>query len=235
MQWAYDLGGGDGIVVKKYQIGEAMATAGVPVLKPTLSGTDGLLLASTTAAADLIGVTLDAHATRNTAQTGLVDNAVYVSVIINPNGIFRARLSGGATTGTAISTTAETVASTTGLIVTNAPGTDYDDGVIWGYDGANAGYARKIEVGDATDANLTIALPFDTAVGDLFLMATTNPGDDAGVQLTSALDEVDATAENHAGVNFRVVEGDLRDKGGEGTTKSYFYLKGRDYMFGPGA
>ena len=57
-------------VLHKYQIGEAMAVAGVPVLHEVLANNHGLVLCSTTAAANTVGVTLDdrARGTRRSRQ-----------------------------------------------------------------------------------------------------------------------------------------------------------------------
>src|SRR3990167_6650343 len=144
MEFSYSFSGSTAIV-KKYQIGEAMATAGVPVEIETLANTHGVLLAETTTCADCLGVTQDAAPTRNTAQqTDNSDPAVYVSVIINPDAVWKAKMSGGSTSNTAITTQTNTVESTDGLLTTLALGTAYDDGYIWGYTGANAGVLRKV-------------------------------------------------------------------------------------------
>jgi hypothetical protein len=231
MDFAYSLSGSS-TITRKYQIGEVMATAGVPVLIPTLANTDGVLLASTTGAADMIGVTLDAQATRNTAQqTDNVDPAAMVTVIINPDAVFKATLSGGATSGTVLPTNTNTVASTDGLLTTLGLGTVYDDGYIWGYFGANARILRKVTAVAGTDETLIIPFPNDIAVNDTFLAATFGPAEDAGIQLTTTLEQIDATGDSQAQDNFRCIELEVRDSSEEGNGNSFAYFVSFDHLF----
>lgn len=225
--------GGSAPIIKKYQIGEAMSTAGVPVLVPTLADTDGLLLCSTTAAADAVGVTMDAQATRNTAQqTDNSDPAVYVSVIVNPDAVYRAKLSGGATSNTVLPTQTNTVASTTGLLTTLGLGTAYDDGYIWGYSGANVTILRKVTGVAGTNETPIVAFPFDIAVNDTFLAATFGPAELAGMQLTSTLEQINATADLQSTDNFRCVDFEQKDATEEGNGNSYAYITIFDHIFG---
>lgn len=235
MQVAGYFAGGDALL-KKYQIGEALAASGVPVVFGTLSDTHGVLKASTTAAAQAIGLTLDAQATRNTAQqTGNADPAVYVTVDVRADAIIRARLSGGSTAGTALTENSNTVASTSGLLTTLALASAYDDGYIWGAAGANAGVLRKVTAVAGTNETPIVAFPFDIAVGDTFYAATFGPAEDAGVQLTSNVVEIDATADNQSGNNFRCVDFDHRHKADRGATESYALIVFYDHMFGGGS
>lgn len=190
-------------ILQKVQIGEALPIAGVPLVASVLAAVDGVKRASTTAAAEAIGVSLDAQATRNTAQqTDSSDPAVYVTVNVRGDQIVRARLSGAATAGTALTEFTNTSASTTGLTVTAAFGTGYDDGYIWGATGANVKKLRKATSVNTT-ATLIVAFPQDIAVGDIFYAATFGPKEDAGVQLTTGVAEIDATGDNQSGTNFR--------------------------------
>ena len=191
-------------ILKKLQIGEALSLAGLPLIASALADADGVMRASTTAAAESIGISLDAQPTRNTAQqTNDADPAVYVTVNVRPDQIVKARLSGGATAGTALPEFTNTVLSTNGLLITAAFGTAYDDGYAWGATGANAGRLRKIQGAVNTTGTPVIAFPSDIAVGDIFYAVTFGPYEDAGVQLTSNIAEVDATGDNQSGTNFR--------------------------------
>lgn len=235
MEFTKDFNGSNVPYISKHQIGEAMATAGVPVEVATLANVDGLLLAETTSCADCVGVTMDAQATRNTAQQADgSDPAVMVSVVNNPHGIFRANLSGGAASGTAITENSNTVLSTDGLLTTLALAAGYDDGIIWGYDGANMGHMRKITAVAGTNETLIIAMPNDIAVGDTFLAATFGPAWLAGMTLTTELDEVRADDDGQAVDNFRCVSMQLFDKGGEGSTKSTCRISIFDHLFASG-
>jgi hypothetical protein len=174
MDFAYLLSGGAPII-KKFQVNATLANPGVPVTKGG-ANSKGVIAATTTAAVGCLGCTLDT-ATYQAAQNtdNATDQAAYVSVIINPQAVWRAKLSGGATENTALPLFAVTTASTTGLSVTATGATDLssptmDEGVIFGYDGANAGIGRKITSVAATVATVITAFPRDTVVGDRFFV-----------------------------------------------------------------
>lgn len=230
MELSYIMSGGSP-VRKKFQIGEAMANAGVPVLVGG-AGQEGPVLATTTAAADCLGITLDAQDTLVTAQqTDNSDTAREVTVVVNPDAVYLAKLSGGATSGTDLTTYTVTTASTTGLdVITGDDFTNFDEGTIYCTGGNNVGIARKITVGDATDASVTVAFPHDIAVGDTFIVVPFTPGEDQFVQLTSDLTEIDASAavdtDNN---NFRVLDLKFDDAG-----NSYAEVMIFDHMFASG-
>ncbi len=218
-------------ILQKLQIGEALPIAGVPLIASALADADGVMRASTTAAAESIGISLDAQPTRNTAQqTSDADPAVYVTVNVRPDQIVAARLSGGATAGTALAEFTNTVASTTGLLITAAFGTGYDDGYVWGATGANAGRLRKVQGAVNTTATPIVAFPSDIAVNDTFFAVTFGPFEDAGVQLTSNLAEVDATGDNQAGTNFRCRTLRYFPKAQGGARESYADLVFTDHV-----
>lgn len=220
--------------IKKYQIGETFnaGIVGIPAEYPTLSDTDGVLMCETNSCVDALGVSCDNPGTRQTAQqTDGSDPARMVSLIINPDAVWKAKLSGGATSGTALSPLTNTVASTTGLLTTLALGTAYDDGVIWGYTGANAGILRKVTAVGGTNETPIIAFPQDIAVGDTFLPCTFGPGEDAGFDLTTDLDEVNATADAQATDNFRCVDFFHKDFADRGNIDSYVEMMLIDHIF----
>lgn len=240
MEFSYLLSGGAPII-KKFQVGETMANPGVPVLKGG-SNNEGIALCSTTAAVGVVGFTLDT-ATLATAQTASnSDPAAYVSVIINPLAVFRAKLSGAATENTALTKYPVTTLSSTGLVVTTA--TDWtspesDEGLIYGYDGANTGIGRKITSTSSTAATLLVALPNDTVVGDNFLrvpfISSPYGYETQYPTLTTNLYQIDASvAVTASPVNFRVVEIEMRDSTGNGTTNSFAYIMANGHVFAAG-
>lgn len=241
MDYAYNLYG-TAPLIKKYQVGEDMATAGVPVLIGG-AGNEGLALASTTAAADLVGITLDTATLVTAQQTDNSDPAATVTVIIQPGAVYKARLSGGATSGTALAQHTVTTASTDGLTVTTSGSTwnspSYDEGVVWGYAGANAKVARKITSVAANAATVTVAFPIDIAVGDTFLRApfVGSPVgmEDQFVQLTTTLDEINtAVTIDTDNNNFRIVDLHLLDSSEEGNLNSFANVIAFDSVFGGG-
>lgn len=238
MELAYIMSGG-APKIKKFQIGEAMATAGVPVEIGAVTD-DGILLVETTTALDVIGVTLDVQATLVTAQQA--DNSDperVVSVIVNPDAVYKARLAGGAASGTALTAQTVSTASADGLDVTT--GFDYATptmlgGVIWGATGANSNVARKITSVNTDHTAHQTAFPVDTIVGDTFYNAnvTLQPGN-AFVELTTALDELNATsAFDTNNNNFRVIDVELRDDAEEGGTNSFAFMNVFDHLFASG-
>lgn len=232
MEFAYNLNGGTGPFIKKYQAGVTMATAGVPVTaNPDTTG--GLALATTTAAVLCVGVTLDTNTLVTAQQSDNSDPERLVSVIINPFAVYRAKLSGGATENTALGTLTETLGSATGLLVTFATASNaMDNGSIWGYSGANPGIGRKNITGTTTTAVPHVAFPQDIAIGDTFIQLPFWYCSDHYVQLTTALSQVDASVDTDTdNANFRVVELDVRDASDSGTTNSFVYLVVADHMF----
>ena len=130
-----------------------------------------------------------------------------MTVNVSPGAVYRADLSGGSTSGTALSAVSNTAASTDGLTLTSSLGTAYDDGYVWGATGANTGLPslRKVYAVDGSTATFVVAQRYDIAVGDTFYAATFGPAADAGIQLTTTLEEIDATGDNQGTDNLRCV------------------------------
>ncbi len=222
MEYAYMLSGGAPLAMK-YQANETLANPGIPVLAPA-AGDAGVQISSTSSWANAVGVTLDTATYVTAQQTDGTSAEREVTVIISPQAVFRALMSGGAAEGTALDLKTVTTASTTGLdVVTGDNFTDMDDGVIWGYDGANAGQKRCITVGDGTDATVTVAFDNDTVVGDNFLAAPYWFLSDVAINIatTTNLFQADASTAGGTGGKARTIDMELRDIGGEGRTKSY--------------
>jgi len=227
---------GNAPVVRKFQIGETWnGTEGIPVEPSALANNDGVLMAETNDQTDVLGISLDAPTTRNTAQqSDGSDPAAYVSVIINSQALWHGRLSGGSTSGTALTAVSNTTADTTGLLLTfSATQATYDDGYIWGATGANAGILRKITAVTTTAVPI-IAFPADIAVGDTFYLSTFGPGEDAGIQLTSTYDELDATADvqTTAACSIRCVHLYHKDAAADGSTKTWAEVFITDHFYG---
>jgi len=177
-------------VIKKFQVAANVSVLGIP-LTAAADATAGLALGTTTAINDMVGCNVDL-ATYGTAQVAGGSPEALVSVIINPDAIWKIFMSGGATAGTAETLRTVSTASTDGLSVTT--GTDWsspslDEGHIWGVTGANAGQARKITSVSGTAATVTVAFASDTAVGDTFGYAPISPATLQTVTLTSNLAE----------------------------------------------
>ncbi len=230
MEYAYMLGGGAPLAMK-YQVDVTMANAGIPVLAPAAADA-GVKISTVGSWASAVGVTLDTATYVTAQQTDGTSAEREVTVIISPQAVFRALMSGGATEGTALDLKTVTTASTTGLdVVTGDNFTDMDDGVIWGYDGANVGQKRCITTGDATDATVTVAFDQDTVVGDEFLAAPWWFLSDAAINIatTTNLYQADASTAGGTGGLATIIDMELRDIGGDGRTNSFVLFTFADH------
>ena len=234
MEYDYTIGGGS-MFMKKYQISATVATRGVPLVIPG-SDNAGVVLATTTGAADMVGVNLDTATYVTAQQTDGTSAEREITLIINPDAVWQCKLSGGATEDTALTLYDVTSASTDGLTITTGDSwtsTEFDEGVVWGYDGANAGQFRKITSTSSTAATVTVAFDRDTVVGDNFMRAPYWPIQTVAVQLTTNLYQADASIAVGTGAGFKVVEMDLRDQTDSGRTNSFIYIVPTDHVWGP--
>lgn len=232
MEAAYAINGSKHHV-KKYQIGATVANVGVPLLVPAASGA-GVVLATTTGAANMVGCNLDTATYVTAQQTDGTSAERTVSIVVNSDMVYKALLSGAAAEGTALTLFDVTTASTDGLAITtgdawNSP--TYDEGVVWGYDGANPGQARKLTSVSATAGTVTVAFDRDTVVGDNFLRAPFWPTGTTTAQLTTNLYQVDASIAVGTGAEFECIELTLNDLNENGRTNSYVFLVSRSHWF----
>jgi hypothetical protein len=231
LELAYTLSGG-APVIKSYQAGTTMSTAGVPVIGSAAdAATDiGEVEPCTTAAAvGLVGLSLDTTGT--VAATGAATADIMVNVVINPDGVYRAKLSGGTTADTALAAQTTTGASADGSVATGC--TTYDNSVCWGYTGANIGEYR---ITDDTAGSFAIAMPRAIASGDQFLAATSHPcasgnASSAFFDLCTTLDQIVAITEDTDNDNFIVVDAELRASNDSGTTNSFYHIIGNAHLF----
>lgn len=231
-QFDYDIYGSVP-VVKKFQFGVTLTAVGIPFTVPA-ANTAGVVIGTTTGATDLVGLSLDqgsvlrtgtAQSTYSTTQgTGSSSAERYVSLVINPFAVWAWKMTQGATENTALSLRAVTTASAGGTAITTAEswtGTEYDEGVTWGFDGANAGAFRKITSTSSTAGTVTIPFDYATVVGDNFIRAPYWPMQTVTIQLSTLLTQADASIAVGTGAPFRVVELRLRDQTDAGRTNSW--------------
>ena len=212
MQAFTHLSGGAGLH-KRFKIGATIANAGIPVI----AGTAGVIPATTTTMTDTPGLGLDA-ATYSTAQ-GATHAEGIVTVSVRPDLVIRALMSGGATEGTALPLLVNTLASTDGLLVSDADvGTaSMATGTMWCIRGANVGQSRIITTfNSATSIVPTVAFLYDIPVGDEFLQCpwAKEPGTGAGnLQMTTLFTQADALIVAGTGGVVAVVELELNGRG----------------------
>ena len=231
--FAYSLNGAAPLV-KKYQVDATVANVGVPLIIDT-AGEAGLNAGTTTGAIDFAGMAIDTITYTTTQGTGGDSAERKVGVIIQPDAVWRVLLSDGAAEGTQLTLYDVTTASAGGTAVTtgddwNTSGTDYDEGVVWGFDGANAGQIRRITSADTTSATVTI--PFDnaTVVGDNFMRAPYWPHATTTLQFTTNLWQADVSVDVAVGGEWVVVDWELYDIGRDGRTKSHVHIMSRDHV-----
>lgn len=218
---------------EKMQVAATVSNRGIPMLIPAANGA-GLAQATTTGAADMVGINLDTVTYVTAQQTDGTSAERIVEVITNPDLVMAALLSGGATEDTALTQYDITTATTDGLDVTTGDdwsSPEFDEGAVWGYDGANAGQVRKITSTSTTAATPTVAFDNNHQVGDNFLRAPYWPGQSTTVQLSTNLYQADASIAVGTGAAFRCYALEARDKANEGTTNSYILMLSDDHAF----
>ena len=227
MEFAYLLGGGAPVMKKFIVEGGGTVNAGIPVISNMeAANAEGVAQCTTTAAVGCLGLAVDTASSTASQLASGADNAGYVSVIVNPDACYRAKLSGGAAADTAIAVvSAAQTASTDGLTVTSAT----DEFTVWGYTGTNAGVVRRC----SSAATVILAFPRDIASLDTFLQTSTVFAEATQwPTLCTELTQIDATAAvAGSNDNFTVVEHLLRDASRDGNVNSYAILTSADHAF----
>jgi hypothetical protein len=234
MEYAYSLSA-KAPLMKKYRMDTGTSIiGGVPVIANSVAADDdGVAVATTTASLYTVGYSTD-PASSTSAQVAAGggdlsdgDNAGYVSLIINPDAVMRAKLTEGATEDTALTLITQASASAAGTTV--GP-TTTDEFTVWGYQGANEGKARR-----CTAANTVVnAFPFGIAAGDTFLEVGGNIGAiDHFPQLSTLLTQYNANAAADAdNNNFIVVQFILNGISADGRNNSFADLVASSHVFG---
>ena len=226
MEYQYDLTGGSTPVIKRYQVAATNNTLGVPYLVPAGSGS-GIVLATTTGAAKAVGVNIDTAGTYVTAQqSDASDTERSTGIILSPYAVYAMPMNGGAANGTAMVLHTAASGGSDGLTLVSDVNTDspeLDEGTIYCLSGANVGISRKITSNSTTTVTVTVAFPRDVAAGDTFIVAPYNPLQGITLQLTTTLDQADASIAVGTGAAFKTVELKFNDAGHEGRTNSYVY------------
>jgi hypothetical protein len=224
MEFQYDLSGTSTAVIKRYQVAATKATPGVPVLVPVAAGS-GLVVATTTGAANAVGVTVDTSGTYVTAQqTDNSDTERTVGVILNPFAVYSMLMSGGATEGTAMVLHTAASGGADGLTIVSDVNTDSPelaDGTCFCLSGANVGVARKITSNSTTTMTFVVPWPRDVAAGDTFVVAPYAPPAGITIQLTTLLTQADASIAVATGAALKAIELKFNDASQEGRTNSY--------------
>lgn len=236
MQAHYTLGGG-GLVLKRYLASIAITAGVVCEAETTAADTTGGSLnmpAASTVGLDHVGISIDGTTDFPSDPDGQLnaDANVFVTVAINPDLVYRARMSGTGTTGADLVVSESSAASATGVTTSI---TCLKGGAIWGYDGSNMGVYRR---SDATTGAVAIAYPQAIASGDKWIqthlfpaigLATDNVN--SWCDLTDDLTEIDAQEASADMNNFNCVDLELYDAGSEGKGSSHAHLISNRHIF----
>lgn len=230
----YYLSGGAGLF-KKYKMGAAIANRGVPVMGG--AGTSvGVIIATTTSAANAYGLALDAS-TYTTTPTSSTEGIITVDV--RPDLVIRALISGSATEGVTQTVLTNTASSSTVFTSASIDSDDQDGGLLYILTGANKGQSRSITAFSAsTSVTATVAFPAAIAVGDTGLVLPWNfagTGADGAdgpgwVTATTLITQANAATASGAGLETSVVDMELN-----GATDSYILFVLRDHVHGANA
>lgn len=193
MEFAYDLSGGSTAFVKKYQVAATNTTLGIPYLQNAGNGT-GIVLGTTTGAANALGVNIDVAGTYVTAQqSDNSDTQRLTSVIVNPHAVYRALISGSATSGAALTLYTAVSGGSDGLTIVmdqSIASPDMDETYLFCISGTNAGSKRKITSTSTTTATFLVAWRYDVAAGDTFISCGFTPTQTEALTLTTDLTSV---------------------------------------------
>ena len=195
--------------LKQLKVGETIAR-GVPTEWDTNNQAGISTPALATAVTDTLGIAEDA-ATYSTTQG---DAEGLVTVDIRPDAIIQARMSGGATVGTSLTTLSNTAAETAGTVITDADvGTaDMDGGTVWHLRSA----ASRMITTHSSGVSFTVTVPFvfDIAVGEEFLfcpwalLGDGSGGEDGSgaLQMTSDFTEANGAIASGTGAAVSIVD-----------------------------
>lgn len=232
MKFAYTFAGGAPHIRKLKIGGASFATAGIPALIGA-DGTAGLALPTSASVADAVGVTLDT----GTYSTTQGDAEGVVSVIVNPDAVWRTLMSGAGAPGTQLNLKTNSAAETAGTVITittgdgapNSP--SMDEGTAFCVSGANVGQTRKITSVAATTATVLVPFTNDIANGDTFILVPYTAFDVAAnnVELTTDLAQANATIAVGTGAALRTVALEF-DTHGTPRTNSFVLLRLDDHV-----
>ena len=194
----------------------ALVAGQVVVREATASNTgEAATAASTTSVVNMLGVVVDAvtYTATPTVEPSEVTQQNIARLVAGPFEVYRFKIAGGATSGTALATTApaniltNTLASAGGTLITAAGvgSVSMVGGLVKGRSGGNVGAIRKITVHTGTASN-TVGHAFTAAIGvnDTFIRVPYSRSV-IDMQLTTNFVEANGIIATGTGATFRVV------------------------------
>jgi hypothetical protein len=219
MNYAGMLSGGAPIK-KRVRIASGTSAITVPggIVTGSVANGTGVVFGLTTAIANQVGVYLDTAIAGTTSPAN--DTNALLTVIINPDAIYRIRMCNSATSGTALVISTGTDTSKTANVMTagdpDPAGPEKDEGTIIAIGGVNVGQMRKITSTATTVTATHIEGWVNTPVaGDRYLLvpwtpfATTSGGAGSKINLTTDLTEGREDISVGTGQYFRILDLDV--------------------------
>ena len=215
---------GAGPIQKKYKVGAGtpdFTVAGAPAVVAATTAAGVLPQAVATVGINL-GLSLDTAIYTTTQAADMIEGQI--SLVVNPDAVYRLRMSGTAAAGGTLPLITNSVASTSGLTVTITTGDIVPnsptmlDGTLICLTGSNVGIRRRVTTVSATVLTVLVPFPYDIASGDTFTVVPYFPGgitatgvNGDNLTLTTApgtnATEADATAASStAGVRYGHVD-----------------------------
>lgn len=216
--YAYDFNGSNPLIIP-YKV-QATVIQGQFTIVGTTSGS--ITDATTTSAADGAGVTASA-ATYSTTQG---DTEGVAEVHASPMAVFRAQLTQGATNNTDLTTYSEDSGETAGTVLTDSdlPTASMDQGTVWRAGGGESRIITSVSSG----ASVTVTVPFsqDIGSGEEFHVIPLSPIQSVTAQLSTTLDQIDASIAAGTGAELITVGLELN-----GASDSYALVAHADHAF----
>jgi len=241
MELVYLLSGGAPIV-KRFLASAAIDNAGIVLEADDAaagSGVGGVSLpAASAVGGPSVGICIDTVSSFPDDPDAQVnaDADVFVSVIVNPAAVYRAKMSGSSTADTALASFSPDAADSLGENVSDSATTAVSGGAVWGLSGGNSGIVRRA---DTTDPRVAVSFPNAIATSDVYSYAATFPGAGLGasgmyLDLTTDLTQVVGQTSVVDTNNFNCIDGEFNDSSSDGTTNSYLHLVPLKHLFGAG-
>jgi len=198
MEYSFNAAGLGEAILRELRIG-ATVIKGQVVIYDITNQLGNITDASTTAAADSVGVTYE-------AGTYAASTPVDVLTNIQPFSVYKCRGTLGATNNTALTIHTQTSASATVFSAATVPNVDFSMGTLFMISGANKGRKAIVDsFTNATSYTCTNGFPSSIAVGDKCVVVPWALGC-KNVQLSTTLDQGDASIVVATGIDANVVD-----------------------------
>lgn len=144
-------------------------------------------------------------------------------MILNPFAVYSMPMSGGAAEGTALQLFTAVSGGSDGLTIVfddSVGSPEMADGTVFCLSGANVGISRKLTSTSTVTGTFVVAWPRDVNAGDTFVVVPYSDLFGIKVQLTTLLNQADASIAVGTGAALKPIEM-IFNEGSEGRGKAY--------------